>query len=153
MLSHTAEHALRAIVFLAGHSEGSFSTAEIAAQSGIPASYLATILKDLARAGLVQSRRGRNGGFRLTRAASEISVLDVVRVVDQFRRIESCPLGEPAHFIEMCPLCRHLDGAVALVERVYAECTVNSLLAQPAAGGARCRFPQPLPATERRSAV
>jgi Rrf2 family protein len=48
----------------------------------IPHKFLEGILGDLRRAGLVDSRRGGNGGYRLARDASAITVADVIRAVD-----------------------------------------------------------------------
>lgn len=56
--------------------------ADIAREQGIPLKFLEVILGDMRKAGLVQSQRGPEGGYRLTRAASEISVADVMRAVD-----------------------------------------------------------------------
>ncbi|SBT88452.1 transcriptional regulator, BadM/Rrf2 family [Streptomyces sp. DI166] len=54
----------------------------IATVQDIPHKFLESILGDLRRAGLVDSRRGGNGGYRLARDASEITVADVIRAVD-----------------------------------------------------------------------
>lgn len=54
----------------------------IAAVQDIPHKFLEGILGDLRRGGLVASRRGGNGGYRLARAADTITVADVIRAVD-----------------------------------------------------------------------
>ncbi|GAA5700650.1 putative HTH-type transcriptional regulator Rv1287 [Streptomyces avermitilis] len=54
----------------------------IAAAQDIPHKFLEGILGDLRRGGLVASRRGGNGGYRLARAADTITVADVIRAVD-----------------------------------------------------------------------
>ncbi|EPD59010.1 Rrf2 family protein [Streptomyces sp. HGB0020] len=54
----------------------------VAAVQGIPHKFLEGILGDLRRAGVVDSRRGGNGGYRLAREASAITVADVIRAVD-----------------------------------------------------------------------
>ena len=55
---------------------------EVAERQAIPAQFLDTILRDLRRGGLVDSRRGQEGGHRLTRPAGEISVAEVIRAID-----------------------------------------------------------------------
>ncbi|MDO5635249.1 MAG: Rrf2 family transcriptional regulator, partial [Micrococcus sp.] len=55
---------------------------EIAAAQNIPRKYLLTVLGALRTGGLLESKRGVNGGFSLSRPASAISVADVIRVVD-----------------------------------------------------------------------
>lgn len=54
----------------------------IAAVQGIPHKFLEGILGDLRRGGVVDSRRGGGGGYRLAREAAEITVADVIRAVD-----------------------------------------------------------------------
>lgn len=158
MLSHTAEYALRAVVCLAGHRDGPLTSSEVAESTGVPASYLAKVLKMLARAGVVDSRRGRRGGFSLASSPEEVTVLEVINAVDPLQRIDRCParrgahdparpsspepargdVHEAAHGAGLCPLCRELDGAVALVQGVFAECTIARLLAEAAGGPAAC---------------
>lgn len=55
---------------------------EIAAVQDIPHKFLEGILGDLRRAGIVGSRRGGGGGYRLAREASELTVADIIRAVD-----------------------------------------------------------------------
>jgi Rrf2 family nitric oxide-sensitive transcriptional repressor len=73
-ISHTAEYALRAIVWLARDPDTSLGTPRIARATRVPLGYLPRVLQALARADLVESTPGRAGGFRLTRSPRKISV-------------------------------------------------------------------------------
>ena len=76
-----ADYAVRAAVELA--AAGELVTAEhIAKAQGIPVNFLENILRDLRRAGVVESRRGQQGGYALARPADETSVADVIRAVE-----------------------------------------------------------------------
>src|SRR5439155_22450303 len=76
-----ADYAVRAAVELAG--SGDLLTAEHMAQAqAIPVNFLENILRDLRRAGIVESRRGQQGGYVLARPAEEISLADVIRAVE-----------------------------------------------------------------------
>jgi Rrf2 family protein len=76
-----ADYAVRAAVELA--AAGEMITAEqIADAQRIPLNFLENILRDLRRAGLVESRRGQAGGYVLARAADAITVADVIRAVE-----------------------------------------------------------------------
>ena len=83
-VSQKADYALRALYLLAlRHPAGDYvRTAEIARQEKIPVKFLEAILVELRRAGLVLSQRGAEGGHRLARPASEITVGEIWRVVD-----------------------------------------------------------------------
>lgn len=62
--------------------EGPVKTETVATAQDIPHKFLEGILGDLRRGGVVDSRRGGSGGYRLAREASEITVADVIRAVD-----------------------------------------------------------------------
>ncbi|WP_093718259.1 RrF2 family transcriptional regulator [Streptomyces sp. DI166] len=82
-ISARADYAVRAALELAvRHEDGPVKAEAIATVQDIPHKFLESILGDLRRAGLVDSRRGGNGGYRLARDASEITVADVIRAVD-----------------------------------------------------------------------
>lgn len=82
-ISAKADYAVRAALLLAASPTGALISAEsIATTEQIPASFLEGILTGLRRSGIVESRRGANGGFRLARAAASVSIADVVRAVD-----------------------------------------------------------------------
>jgi len=76
-----ADYAVRAAVELA--AAGDLVTAEqIAHAQQIPLNFLENILRDLRRAGIVDSRRGQAGGYVLARPAEAVSIADVIRAVE-----------------------------------------------------------------------
>ncbi|MEU9466714.1 Rrf2 family transcriptional regulator [Streptomyces avermitilis] len=82
-ISARADYAVRAVLELAvRQDDGPVKAEAIAAVQDIPHKFLEGILGDLRRGGLVASRRGGNGGYRLARAADTITVADVIRAVD-----------------------------------------------------------------------
>lgn len=139
MISRTAEYALRAAVLLADSDGQPRTGAQISAATQVPVDYLAKVMRELGRAKLVRSRRGLNGGFTLAEDPADISVLDVVNAVDPIERINSCPLGITGH-VDLCPLHRRLDEAIASVEQAFAETSVAELVGG-SAKGSLCRFP------------
>ena len=95
MLSQTSEHAIRALLFLAQRPAGEAVPAtRIAAALGAPANYLAKTLNALARTGLIASTRGPAGGFRLRRAAGEITLAEVDDSFGELRPAAVCLLGD-----------------------------------------------------------
>jgi Rrf2 family protein len=82
-ISARADYAVRAVLELAvRQGNGPVKAEEIAAVQDIPHKFLEGILGDLRRAGVVDSRRGGGGGYRLARDAASVSVADVIRAVD-----------------------------------------------------------------------
>jgi Rrf2 family protein len=82
-ISAKTDYAIRATIELAStDSTGSLTAHAIAEAQQIPLRFLLNILTDLRRVGLVESRRGPNGGWWLSRPADAITVADVIRAVD-----------------------------------------------------------------------
>src|SRR5260221_12409907 len=71
-------------------SEGGLSAKDVADAYGIPAEALAKILQKLAKAGLLHSQHGINGGYVLARAAHTISAFEVIQAIDGPLFITSC---------------------------------------------------------------
>jgi Rrf2 family protein len=83
MLSSKAKYALRAMLALSrAPREGPFTIAAIAEEAAVPKKFLELILLDLKRHGLIHSRRGRQGGYSLSRAPKTISFGEIVRKID-----------------------------------------------------------------------
>ena len=82
-LGHTTKYAMQALAFLIRcHARDEWGQiADIAASCDIPRKYLEQVLLDLKSAGLVQSKKGQHGGYRLSRPPHEISLAQVVAAV------------------------------------------------------------------------
>lgn len=77
-----ADYAVRAALELALAHPDALKSDEIASRQDLPSTFTERILSDLRRAGYVSSRRGGDGGFRLTADPASISVADIVRAVE-----------------------------------------------------------------------
>ena len=83
MLTNKAKYGLKAVVHLSRLDPGDgASIAEIAEANALPKKFLEAILVDLRNAGFVKSRKGRGGGYALSRPAEEIRIGDVIRALD-----------------------------------------------------------------------
>jgi len=90
-LTKKADYALMAMKHLAEHAdEGSQSAKDVADAFGIPPEALAKILQRLAKAGLLHSQHGMNGGYTLSRPAHTISAFEVIQAIDGPLFITSC---------------------------------------------------------------
>lgn len=87
-LSSKVEYALLALLELASHHEKKvpLTMSEITSKQPIPERYLEQILTNLRRAGVVQSQRGSKGGFVLVREPWQITVLEIVTLVEGERK-------------------------------------------------------------------
>src|SRR5579864_1513858 len=90
-LTKKADYALMAMKHLAEQSApGARSAKDVADAFGIPLEALAKILQRLAKAGLLHSQHGINGGYTLARAAHSISAFEVIQAIDGPLFITSC---------------------------------------------------------------
>jgi Rrf2 family protein len=102
MISTRARFAIHGLSFLAGREaeEPTSFTALFAYLQGwsgrlvLSRSYVSKIFQDLSRAGFVRAVPGRNGGYRISRRAAELTMLDVVRLIDGVPENDCCLLAD-----------------------------------------------------------
>jgi len=95
MLSKTGIHALTALASLTRLPEGVYvGASELAEQIGAPPNYLGKLLKTLADDGIVESQKGKGGGFRLARTPAAITLLEVVEPIEHVSRWFGCFMGQ-----------------------------------------------------------
>jgi Rrf2 family protein len=94
MLTATGQYALRAMGALAQRPLETYSRAqELGRDLGMPPLYLSKVMQQLARAGLLLAKRGRQGGYRLAREPQKIRLYEILAAVEPVARYESCILG------------------------------------------------------------
>lgn len=103
-ITRQADYAIRAVRYLAKQGQGKLvSTTTIAKEMKIPSSFLAKIISLLAIQGYLKTSRGARGGVTLARPPSDISLLDVVEVIDGPIQLNECNGDhKECDFIEEC---------------------------------------------------
>ncbi len=102
-LTTRGRYAVTAMLDLALHrDQGPITLADVAARQGISLPYLEQLFTRLRRRGLVRSARGPRGGYRLGRAAAEVSVADVIAAVDESVDATRCGGRENCHDSHRC---------------------------------------------------
>ncbi|MFW5951766.1 MAG: RrF2 family transcriptional regulator [Gemmatimonadota bacterium] len=81
-MSRTAEHAVRALLYIAANGPDALKASAIARYLGAPPNYMSKTLHALANAGILSSRRGPTGGFRLAVDPAELTLARIIEVVD-----------------------------------------------------------------------
>lgn len=89
-ISKLTDYGTVVLAHIASRSDELVSAAEVAAATGLAAPTVSKLLKSLARSGLVVSTRGARGGYRLARAATEISAADVIDALEGPVSITEC---------------------------------------------------------------
>jgi len=127
MISQTVKYALRILGFLADHPGEWIQGDQIARATGIPSNYLAKILSQLRKRGLVHSQKGWGGGFVLEARALRMPISEVVELFDGPQG-RSCLFGlpkcDPDH---PCPLHGHWERISKTYDRMLASVTISDL--------------------------
>lgn len=109
--------------------DGKFILAkDLANSQGLPAPYLAKLLQGLVRAGLLDSHRGPGGGFRLARPADQITVGEVVGILNDLDGASACVMGfsDCIHRDQACPLHAAWNDAKVNLDEHMAQVTIQA---------------------------
>lgn len=140
MLSQKARYALHALIVLAEHGgREPMMIADIAQEARVPRKFLEQILLGLKKRGIVQSLRGRAGGYLLGRPAKEITFADIIRETDGPLALSPCVSVTAYHKCDDCD-----DEATCAIRKVLlaardatAEVLESRTLAQAVSRRAR----------------
>jgi Rrf2 family protein len=135
-LTRAADYAVRVMLHLASQPEGAvISKSMLAKASESPESFLSKVLQAMARAGLIQARRGVVGGFTLLPRGRQASMLDVVESIDGPVALNIC--------LSSSGCCEIAEGCAA--RQVWAEAQAamvavlrRAKIAEMAKGGNSC---------------
>ena len=131
LISKKSRYALRAVFELAKHrGEGPIKIADIAKPQAIPQRFLEAILVQLKQAGLVESRRGSEGGYQLARDPENVTVGDVLRIVQGLPEPVEC-VGKPDAKCPMSMNCVFIpmwEKMMNAITDVYDSFTFKDLI-------------------------
>lgn len=129
-LTKKSKYAVRALVELVlNGSEKPQGVSEVARAQHIPERFLEQIFGELRRANILKSHRGAHGGFCFAVPPEEITVLDIVEILDGEVRPARCSAGGSC-YIKDAPLCatsRVWDEARVALEEVFGKYTIAQL--------------------------
>jgi Rrf2 family protein len=131
-LSLRGDYAVRTMLALGEHRDAELlSAGRIAERMGIPVRFVAHVLSDLARAGLVSGRPGRRGGYRLARPVGEISLLQIVDAAEERGNGARCVLrGGPCDPSGRCAVHDAFAAANESLQRELASTRLSELVAR-----------------------
>ncbi len=123
IVSAKGRYALRVMIALAARGKsGPVPLKELTAEEEIPHKFLEQIMTELVKAGLVESARGKNGGYLLTRPPEECTAADILRVTEASLASAECTEGGECPRAEICPtlpMWKALDEAIDDVLKNY----------------------------------
>lgn len=128
-LSTTTRYGLRALADLGRQEEGKpIPVSGIAGRQGIPLHYLQQLFAKLCRGGLVQSVRGAQGGYTLSRPPREITVAQVVEALGEDIAFGDCQTGEGCLNAPDCPTFQLWHKVKGVVNGILETTTLEDVL-------------------------
>ena len=116
MLSNTCKYAVRAVLYLAINEKENtkIGIKKISEDLNMPSPFLGKILQTLSKNKLLSSTKGPHGGFSLGKSANEITLLNIVEIIDGLDFFDTCVIGvkvceEDAAKKAICPFHDKLD--------------------------------------------
>lgn len=94
--SKKCEYGLQAILYMAAQGNDCICPAEeISRKLNIPKEFISKILQSMTDSGIIESKKGKSGGFKLAKHPSNIKLIDIVAAIDGLESFNSCVLGFP----------------------------------------------------------
>ncbi len=125
MLSKKTQYALKALGYLAGrYGEGPVLIAEISKKKKIPLKFLENILLQLKQQGILDSKKGKGGGYFLTAAPKTIPIAKAIRIVDGPIAMLPCV---SLHFYERCKDCNEKSCGLNKIMILTRDATLKVL--------------------------
>ena len=138
-LTQKSKYAVRALMELAlDECEAPLGVCEIARRQRIPERFLEQIFGELRRSGVLESRRGAHGGFCFAVPPEEVTVLDIVEILDGEVRPARCSAGGTCYIADapLCTTSKIWDEARTALEGVFGRYTIAQIAAEERANRA-----------------
>jgi Rrf2 family protein len=146
MFSKACEYAMRAIVYVATCTmeKRRVAVKEIVEVTGIPEAFASKVMQRLVRAGMVESSRGKKGGFSMSETQLAQSLYKVVALFEGEHYFNSCLLGLPnCSSYKPCPLHHQVVGLRDALKKRLQETSIRQAAEEVSNAGAHLRLEIP----------
>ncbi|MBS4021021.1 MAG: Rrf2 family transcriptional regulator [Dethiobacter sp.] len=127
-LARRSDYSLRTLIYLA-ENKGRITNHELAQVLGISSNHLYKIVQTLSRAGYLRTSAGREGGVELGKSAHEITLLEIIRLVEGPINLSDCFLNADECFlVSKCKLRKKIKEAQNILIGMFSETTIEDLL-------------------------
>lgn len=130
MISNSSKYALKAVLYLSLHSNEfqKIMVKDISKPINVPQAYIAKLLQELVKQGLVSSTRGPKGGFYLSKKNNDEKVINILKIIDGEKRLTNCVLSlEQCNKEKPCPLHHILSPSRQNILKELKEKSISDL--------------------------
>jgi Rrf2 family protein len=129
LLTRSTDYAVRALAYLAKKGDETVTVSELVERLRIPRPFLRKILQALDRAGILSSRKGKSGGFRLSAAADRIFLADLIRIFQGPFKLNECLFKKVVcPHRRVCGLKKRIDRMEKRLVLELRDVTIKDLL-------------------------
>ncbi len=128
MLSNSSKYAVKAVLYLAMNSnkDKRVMVKDMAQPINVPQAYIAKLLQELSRSGVISSIKGPRGGFYLSEKDRNRTLMDVISVIDDENKLNSCVLSlEKCNANKPCPLHNLVSPTMTTFLKSLRETTIE----------------------------
>ena len=131
-LSNTSQYTIRILAYMVNHKDAPLISAkELSENLKIPYKFLTKIMTELVKVGFIESIRGREGGYKFLRKASEITVGDVLALFNDSIKDKECILGiDSCDPKQKCALHDKWVKSKIQLQKMFRESTIESIAAE-----------------------
>lgn len=143
MLSNTCKYAIRATIYLAlfASQEKKSGIKEIAEKLELPTPFLGKILQVLVKHQLLNSTKGPHGGFSLNKPAMDISIMEIIEIIDGTDAFDTCVIRtSKCSYDAPCSLHDKIGPLRGEMKRIYETETIADLASEFRQGKERIRI-------------
>jgi len=143
MISNTSKYAIRALIYLELYSskEQKKGIKVIAGELDIPSPFLGKILQMLVKHRLLSSTKGPNGGFFLNKSAIDITIMEIIEIMDGKDTFDECAIRTaPCDDMNPCSMHNKLSTPRGEIKRIFATETIADLVSEFREGKERIRI-------------
>ncbi len=128
-LFKSSEYAIRCLVFMASDNSSLCPVQRLSSELNIPFKYLGRLMGRLRDAGLVESVRGKNGGYRIAKPLTEIRLEQIVDTVEGLAVYDRCLLGfERCDKDNPCPMHEFWTGPRGGIQQMMSDVTLAEMV-------------------------
>ena len=128
-LHSSSKYAIRIMSFMANNNDIIlFNAKDISEVLHIPYKFLTKIMSDLVKANLINSIRGRDGGYKVSRPAEDIAIIEIINIYDEFKHKDECMLGiGKCDGQNICSLHDKWSKPKQLIEEMFENTSLKNL--------------------------
>jgi Rrf2 family protein len=129
LLARSTDYAIRALLHMAARKDVLISTADLDRDLKLPRPFMRKTLQALQKAGYLESIKGHKGGFRMSRPAQEIRLMDLMKVFQGNISLGDCLFKKKVcSCVRTCPLRREIKSIETMVLKRLSGLTLADLL-------------------------